>query len=103
MYRTASFGPIWPGGERPKRPKAEPRRREPPPPAAVGSPRIRALGQTEKGRGPQASSPDALAYRAGFEGNGELLRPAEVKVAKSIGGTGSGNRIGGGGGREARA
>jgi molecular chaperone GrpE len=28
-------------------------------------------------------------YRAGFEWNGELLRAAEVKVAKSIGGTGS--------------
>jgi molecular chaperone GrpE len=28
-------------------------------------------------------------YRAGFEWNGELLRPAEVKVAKSIGETGS--------------
>ncbi|MGH9389351.1 MAG: nucleotide exchange factor GrpE, partial [Vicinamibacteria bacterium] len=28
-------------------------------------------------------------YRAGFEWNGELLRPAEVKVARSIGETGS--------------
>lgn len=28
-------------------------------------------------------------YRTGFEWNGELLRPAEVKVAKSIGETGS--------------